>query len=165
MTPELEHLKTVGFTVCESRLMGLSKKRRKDGDWYELVIQVLPEEMPNNLFVVPLGTRMGVAMVQIADDETPQKPKREFKDMPLSQQAGIMTRKPDFQNWCARQDFFPGDALLSGIDIQGCAISWVKGQCGIESFTDLDRVEVAADTWQALLERYTTDTRLPEQRG
>ena len=150
----LAKLKEVGFTVLEARLMGLSKTRRKDGDWFELKIQVLPEEMPAELYSVPLGTRMNLAMVQIGDDEQPVK--RKFEDLPPSQQAGIRCGDPAFHHWLLGK--FPATAMV------GTPAAFVREHCGIDSRSQLDVFAEAKDRWANLNAQFEADTRLPERR-
>lgn len=148
----LAKLKEVGFTVLEARLMGLSKTRRKDGDWFELKIQVLPEEMPAELYAVPLGTRMNLAMVQIGDDETPVKAKRKFEDLSPSQQAGIRCNDPAFRHW------------LGSVADADDAADYVRHYCGVQSRADLNVGGGGAEKWRTLNAQFVSDTRLPEQR-
>ena len=44
--------------TCEARLVGLSKQRRKDGEWIEIRFHVHPSDEPSvaALFILPLGT-------------------------------------------------------------------------------------------------------------
>lgn len=146
-------------THMEARLMGLSKRRSKDGDYFELKLSLHPKDMPSELYGVPLGTRIGVAMVQIADDETekPVKEKTPFKDLPPSQQAGIRCNDPEFQAWCHAFDppYF--------IDRGRTAADFVRSYCNVTSRSRLNE-PVPAKNWTALNERFEADTHLPERR-
>ena len=165
----LTRLKEVGFTVLEARLMGLSKKRRRDGEWAEIVLQVLPEEMPSELFVVKLGTRMHLAMVQIGDDEQPQKPKRAFKDLPLSQQAAIRCADLEFQKWCAKQAWENGISrwpkTFERSEAEGLAAEYVRTWCWVDSRAQLDKEDRFGQRWAYLNAQFEADTRMAERRG
>ena len=54
----------VGF---EGKIVGLTKVRRKDGDWAEVKFQVQPNDaLP--MFLLPLGARVEVTVVLKGDD-------------------------------------------------------------------------------------------------
>ena len=156
-------------THMEARLMGLSKKRSKDGDYFLLQLSVHPKDMPNELYGVELGTRMGIAMVQIAEDETEtqvvqvERPKQKFEDMPPSQQAGIRCGDIEFQDWITglsenrHRTFSEGD---TGADV---AAILVREHCGVDSRSLLNG-QIASERWKALNIEYLLDTHMAEQR-
>ena len=163
MIEALDKLKEAGFTVLEVRLMGLSKARRKDGDWFELKIQVMPEEMPHNLYTVPLGTRMGVAMVEIADDETPKK--RDFKDLSPAEQAGIRCNDPSFYSWICNQPWARDRKWSVDDTMETISAHLVREACRVSSRSDLNHKAMPREVWQELNAQFEADTRLPERRG
>ena len=56
-----------------------------------------PNEIPDLLLRVPLGTRYQIALVQIGDDEQPTIPSVEHvKSVAI---AGQLCRNPEFQQW------------------------------------------------------------------
>ena len=58
----------VGF---EGKIVGLTKVRRKDGDWAEVKFQVQPNDaLP--MFLLPLGARVEVTVVLKGDDCQPE---------------------------------------------------------------------------------------------
>jgi hypothetical protein len=90
---------------CEARLMGLSKTRRKDGDWTEVRWHIHPDDFPAALFLLPLGTACNLE-ISGADDETtteddaPDEPVK-LKGGERARRAGILCNDPDFQTFLA----------------------------------------------------------------
>lgn len=142
-------------THMEARLMGLSKRRSKDGDYFELKLSLHPKDMPSELYGVPLGTRIGVAMVQIADDETekPVKEKTPFKDLPRTQQAAMLCKEVAFQKW---------------LGSTGCteteAKSIVYALCRIDSLSELNSNLKAGELWDGYYKQYIDESHLAERR-
>lgn len=142
-------------THMEAQFRGLAKTSDSSGDWFKIVLWVHPDDCPDELFRVKLRSRLGVAMVQIADDETETPVKKAFKDLPPSQQAGIRCGDPVFQNWC--RDHNPGFFDCVGVTVA----DFVRSYCEVESRAELNQNPAE---WISLNAQFEADTRLPEQR-
>jgi len=126
--------------------MGLKKTRNKDGDWCECRLEVHPNDA-QELFMLALGTRLGVAAVPITDvaDEKraiPEKP----KGGELARRAGILCQDERFQVWVYQREnpdetVFPGNPI--GYTLTTTA-AWLRGECGINSRAELDHNSEAA---------------------
>lgn len=148
-------------THMEAQFRGLAKTSDKDGDWFKIVLWVHPDDCPDELFRVKLRSRLGVAMVQIADDETETPVKTPFKDWAPSRQAGKLCNDVAFQNWILQDrnlDDWPNGTLPA--DMAADVVRW---QCGVDSRTKLND-GMASVHWLDLYKKFETDTRLPEQR-
>lgn len=118
----------------EARLVGLSKQRRKDGDWVEVKFHIHPDDHPAALFILPLGTQcmLGVKGVPEKPDETTtaeEGPKStegwsEAKRK-MVQRAGIVRKEQAFQVWTKATN-----------DEQ--AAQYIRWRCGVESCRDLE---------------------------
>jgi len=146
----------------EARLMGLAKRRSKDGDWFEIKIQVHPDEMPSDLYGVPLGTRIGVAMVQISEDEQEKPVSRKFSDLSRAMQAAMRCKDRAFQEWLS-QDTDDLDCAKDPVEFTKRRL---YSALGVDSLKQLEGEGNAytAGLWDRLNAQFETDTHLPEQR-
>lgn len=93
---------------CEARLVGLSKQRRKDGDWIEIKFHIHPDDHPAALFILPLGTDCNLSIKGVEEkptvnteaptvDSSPE-PERS-KGGERARRAGIFCNNKDFQEF------------------------------------------------------------------
>ncbi len=79
------------------------------------------------------------------------KPKREWDDIPPSEQAGIACADEGFQKW------WRGDEKYAALS--------VRDSCGVNSRSKLDTNSVAAERWRDLYARFQRETgRVAEER-
>lgn len=113
----------------------------QDGTW-RIGFTVLPEDVPIELMTAPMGTIYNIAIVN-AEDEAHEavyeevkfeKPKRNFEDLPPSNQAALLCERADFQF------FLIGYNTLSGAEI---AADEIRHRCGVKSRSELDKNPVA----------------------
>lgn len=158
---------------CEARLVGLSKQRRKDGDWIEVKFHIHPDDHPAALFILPLGTDCMLSVkgvAEIAGDETP-KPESVAEQVrpkggPISQQAGRLCNDPAFQRWYAKQwTEKPPD-----ISDSEWAARCIRAQCGVSSRAEIDSDSRVAITFKRIVDQFyasqqgRTDSALQAQR-
>ena len=131
---------------CEARLVGLSKQRRKDGDWIEVKFHIHPDDHPAALFILPLGTDCNLSIkgtdesaAQPTDEhstpeatEPPQEPDRSLSDADrkLIQQAGMLPKNANFRQWLWN---FAGPPGTVGAYDQAGAEAAVRRLCGVKS--------------------------------
>ena len=129
----------------EARLMGLKKTRNAKGDWCECRLEVHPDEA-QALFMLKLGTRLGVAAVPIGDDEQPITPEKP-KGGELARRAGILCSDKRFWHFC-------GAKGLTRPDDTREAASIVRGYCEVGSRAELDGNPQAASLFLALEQEF-----------
>jgi hypothetical protein len=71
---------------------------RQDRNGYILTLSVHPDEIPNELLRDFVGSRYGVAMVRINDDETPKVYDNRLK------KAGMLGRTISFHRWLREEN-------------------------------------------------------------
>lgn len=151
---------------CEAKKHAL--RQTQDGIVVSFVLH--PNDVPPSLQLAPLGTRYMLALVEIADDETPvtgkeeqpssrapeSKPApppdhtarapRKWEDITPAQQAGIRCNEPAFVKFL--EEYF-------GYEIKTTekASEFVRRYCGVESRSDI-RDGVALAEWNRLEGKY-----------
>jgi len=136
--------------------------QRQNGDW-KVSFTVQGIDMDPRLTQAAMGTRYAVVLVEIGDDELPvpakEKPakapaspkpagaKRDWRELPPSQQAGIRCEEPAFEQFLKeeRQDDW-AEAQSSRDSV--CLI------CGVESRADLSINQKARVIWHQLDTQY-----------
>jgi hypothetical protein len=78
------------------------------------------------------------AIARLADDVEAPAPKRKWEELSPAQQAGIRCEDPTFQQFAAHR------AGRTSVDVA----DWVRGQCGVDSRSELNRNQDAADAWR-----------------
>ena len=64
-----------------------------------LRLAIHPDDLPRDLLLAPVGTRYGVAMVMIGDDEQPTAPDGAEVAIKAIKSSGLMCREKSFQDW------------------------------------------------------------------
>ena len=64
-----------------------------------LRLAIHPNDLPKDLMLSPVGTRYGVAMVMIGDDENPTMPEQAEEVVRAIKSAGLLCRNSDFQKY------------------------------------------------------------------
>jgi hypothetical protein len=109
------------------------------------------------------GKEIPVAVARLKPGPVEPKEKRKFEDLPPSQQAGIRCNDPGFQEWCmerlAETDFQFSDTD-NAVEL---AAAHVRMQCAVGSRSQLNG-PIASKRWEALNEKYLTNTHMAEQR-
>jgi len=135
--------------------MKTAYRQIKEGQ--QLVLVIHPDDLPDWLALLPLGSRIAFAAVPIADDETvdttiyPEEPMTHYPDddghrtpwadMSPVQQAGIRCNDEKFQEW------------LGATDAKGAAEA-VRTHCGVKSRAELRDNENARAAWSATDQQY-----------
>ena len=120
---------------------GVKIALKQDRTGYVLTITIHPDEIPNELLRDFVGTRYGVAMVRIEDDETSKVYDNRVKT------AGKICRSKEFQAYV-------GVALGLNIVTEEMAIQYIYDRCGIESRTELNGNAKAQTCFDELMEEY-----------
>ncbi len=133
-----------------------SLRQNQDGTW-KLVLTIAPDGLPDEIMRAMPGTRYQTAFVEIGDDEQPaakappappEKVRRPFHDLPLSQQAGIRCGDGGFAR------FLENTGRL-GVGFETTPAAFVRSTCcGGESRSFLDSREDYADEWRDLNAEY-----------
>lgn len=142
----------------ESKKDGL--RQTQDGLW-KITLTVHPDEDLGPMLSAAMGTRFMVAYAEIGDDEQPvQEPKQRtpFRELPRSQQAGVLCASPTFQQWASHRADCPLNAAATA--------EWVREYCEIASRADFDKHTEAAMRWDNCLAEFETETgRRAERHG
>lgn len=145
--------------MFECRLVGYSKQSRKDGDWVEVRFHIHPDDVTPALAQAPLKTTFMVAATPAEKAPAKQpmdnpnslyKPKRSWDEMPLSEQAGIRSQDPAFQEWLVAKRY----DTWSNADLPQLTLLSIRHECGIESRSQLSPNNEAGRKWLALDEEY-----------
>ena len=128
----------------------------QSGEW-KLSLTLHPNDVPTALLTAPMGTRYGMALVEIADDET----RTPVADKPARKPATTRAEKarrlcgvPEFQNYL----FVRFSGLPKEITAYETASNCIKHHCGVQSKSDLDLDVRAAVRWDELLTDYEQST-------
>lgn len=87
-----------------------------------------------------------------------EKPKRAWRDISRSQQAGIKCSDPEFQRWVATARLHLPPADVTPAVAAAMAATFVRNFCGINTRAELDRDIAAANRWDMLLTEYEIAT-------
>lgn len=91
-------------------------RRNQDGT-VKLTLTIQNIDFPPELMSDPMGQRYVTVMVAKNEDETP-KVRRRFNELPPSQRAALLIRKPDFHRFLGVQTVEEADAKLKEL----CAV-------------------------------------------
>jgi len=171
---------------CEARLVGLSKQRRKDGDWIEVKFHIHPDDHPAALFILPLGTACNLAIKgteeaasqtanadsaaptanSSADDETPK-----LKGGPICKRAVMLCKRPEFQTWASLCGLKTGPNSVDFIpQTEDGAREFIHRKCNITTRALLDHSAEAAKAFENIEYRFRlsqqgrTESALLDQR-
>lgn len=168
----------------EAKLHGF--RRTQDGVVISYVIH--PNDVRAELATAALGTRYMIGFAELGDDDQPKelvheaagapavptpregtkapdsaptKDRRKFTDLPLSQQAAMRCREPDFRRFLARHH-----EQIAVFDLD-MATDEVRHLCGVTSRAELDTTMKAANAWRNIeddFQRWLTTNRFAESR-
>lgn len=114
---------------------------KQDRDGFILTLRIHPHDLPIEMVHDYVGSRYGVAMVRIEDDETAKLYDNRVK------QAGILCRNRDFQVWLCEQG-------LAQHKNEEEAIAALYEMCEIKSRTELNGNVDAKDKFDNMVEEY-----------
>jgi hypothetical protein len=114
---------------------------KQDRTGFVLTLNIHPDEIPEELLRDFVGSRYGVAMVRIQDDETATPYDNRVKH------AGILCRTREFQVWLCEE----GHAQHKN---EQEAIEAVYTLCGIASRTELNGNAEAKSKFDIMVEEY-----------
>lgn len=115
-----------------------------------------PNETPDGLSLAPLGTRFMLAIVELADDETPAKPRekqpKSFHDMSPSQQAGMLCSDEAFQKFMMETGGIKPEKVADAIRLL----------CGVTSRSAIKPGTEAERRWMGIVSDYRAWQHEPE---
>jgi len=117
----------------ESRKVAL----KQDRTGFVLTLSIHPDEIPEELLRDFVGSRYGVAMVRIQDDESATAYNNRV------QKAGMLCREPRFQEFLGTKD-------------ESQAAHELCQRCGIESRSELNGNKEAQQAFDDLLNNFET---------
>lgn len=158
-------MKTISELAIHCEAKKHAYRQTQDGVVVSFVLH--PQEVPEGLALAPLGARYVLALVELNDDETPKeasKPsalrpqpvsdepragaKRDWRDLPPSQQAGIRCEEAAF-------GVFLKDAKTDDFDEAAeDAAEAVRLICGVSSRSELNTNQKARVIWHQLNDQY-----------
>lgn len=114
---------------------------KQDRTGYVLTLSMHPDEIPEELLRDFVGSRYGVAMVRIQDDETPTPYQNRV------QRAGMLCKTREFQYWLKEA----GHA--DGVN-EDDAVKAIYNICGIKSRTELNGKQEAQQLFDEMVNEY-----------
>jgi hypothetical protein len=114
---------------------------KQDKTGFVLTLNIHPDEIPDELMRDFVGSRYGVAMVRIEDNETAKHYDNRVK------QAGILCRSRNFQVWLRKETELP----IAGED---GAVEAIHRICHISSRTELNGNKNAQQKFDEMVEDY-----------
>lgn len=151
----------------EAKKDGLSQ--RQDGSWL-LRLRVHQNDDISEIAGAPMGQRYSIAMVAIADDETPleSEPKKQNR---LTQRAAILCGESDFQNFLKHTFPMDWDRLrpsttdgLSSNHLSEWAATVLRVACGVRSRREIVPGSEPAVAFEKIVSDYY-DWRVAEGHG
>ena len=142
---------------CEARLVGLSKQRRKDGDWIEVKFHIHPDDHPAALFILPLGTDCMLSVKGIEDAiGTTTQP---LKGGERARRAGILCNDRDFQSYMKfigePEKCFPPDPPSGPMTPEATnARNLLLKNCFVSSMRLLDHERHAGEAFDAIVQQF-----------
>jgi hypothetical protein len=119
---------------------------KQDRSGFVLTISIHPDEIPEELIRDFVGSRYGIAMVRIQDDETAQPVHNRVK------KSAILCRFRGFQEWLDEIGHRGISAL--GASAEEKAIEHIYEVCGISSRTELNGNQIAKDKFDEMEREY-----------
>jgi hypothetical protein len=119
---------------------------KQDRSGFVLTISIHPDEIPEELIRDFVGSRYGIAMVRIQDDETAQPVHNRVK------KSAILCRFRGFQEWLDEIGHRGISAL--GASAEEKAIEHIYEVCGISSRTELNGNQHAKDKFDEMEREY-----------
>lgn len=118
---------------------------KQDATGFVLTLKIHPDEIPESLIRDFVGSRYGVAMARIQEDES-------FKQYSNRvQRAGMLCRDVRFREWIEAQE---GAQCKDEAD----AVAWLQNTLSIKSRTELNGNKRAQDSFDKLLAQYEKET-------
>ena len=118
---------------------------RKDVKGVNITLVIHPEDVPEDLFRQPTGSRYQVAMVLIDDQEQPVMPKIKREEQKAVAQAGLLCREKEFWDYL-------------GVYTEEEAIKELRKRVGIESRAELSSDKQARERFKELIDDFNTNT-------
>ena len=139
----------------------------QDGTW-KLSLTVHPEDMPTSLMQAPMGTRYGMALIEIGDDEMPVQKQRQPAQS-RAERARRLCGVHQFQDWLFEFTF--GNNVERDPDPYRDASIRIKKICKVKSKSELDPPDgnatgyAPAEAWDKLVSEFRQATgKETEQR-
>ena len=154
-------------------------QQKQDGTW-TLKLTVNGEDMQDcPILSAAMGQRYLAVLVELTDDDeeaahrkaqetarhlvgTQEKPKQHWDDMPLSKQAGIRCKEPQFQDFMVTKIYEqvePTEADIKKYGTDGAfAACRARQWCGVISFRTFPDAPMASERWKALDAEYRQAT-------
>ena len=129
----------------------VSVNQNKDGIILRLSIH--PDDCPPEIWKDWVGTRYGVAMVQIGDDEQPTAHNDTIIANKAIASAAMLCRDHTFQQWMAEHGY-GGDIEVDVGDLEAWTIAALRQHLGIVSRSEMKTNKQALEKFRALREEY-----------
>ncbi|KPK22221.1 MAG: hypothetical protein AMK69_20280 [Nitrospira bacterium SG8_3] len=114
---------------------------KQDKTGFVLTLNIHPDELPEELIRDYVGSRYGVAMVRIEDDETARKYDNRVK------QSGILCRSREFQYWLH-------ETGKTETITEEDAVEYIYRACGIRSRSELNGNIAAKEKFDSMVSEY-----------
>ena len=118
---------------------------RKDVKGVNITLVIHPDDVPEDLFRQPTGSRYQVAMVLINDQEEPVMPKIKGEGKKAVAQAGLLCREIEFWDYL-------------GVKSEIEAVKELRGRLEIESRSELAEDKDARAKFKELLDDFNSNT-------
>lgn len=130
-------------------------RQTQDGLW-KLTLTILPEDMPVDLMVAPMGSRYAMAIVPIRDDESANPTVEQTEGERLRTRAVMLCKDEQFQRFVASK-LTPSQTMsYDYIDATPEQVSkeYLCGWCGVNSRSEIATKSVAQLAFSGLIEQY-----------
>lgn len=127
------------MNALQFEVVKIALKQDKTG--FVLTLNIHPDELPEELIRDYVGSRYGVAMVRIEDDETARQYDNRVK------QSGILCRSREFQYWL--HETGKAESIT-----EEDAVEYLYRTCGIKSRSELNGNVSAKDKFDSMVNEY-----------
>lgn len=128
---------------------GLKVALKQDANGYMLTVKIHPDEIPEALLRDFVGARYQIVMVRLDDNDQPmQRPQRtQVRNHTLSNKAAILCKDTNFQKFLV-------ESGLAWDVSERAAASFIKETCSVESRSQLDSNDEAAETFKQIAKEF-----------
>ena len=129
----------------------IAMSQSKDGHILKLAIH--PQDMPEDVFRQPVGTRYQVALVELSDENAPVIPKTVDEGNRAVKLAAMLCKDENFQNWIMNQDEirYPTEST------EDMAARWLREQLDITSRAELKTNAEARKAFEEIVDTFRGD--------
>lgn len=127
---------------------------KQDKTGHVLTLSIHPNDVPDDLHRDWVGSRYGIAMVRLGDDDTPIKPQSVFDGEKAVKHCAILCKDEAFQRFVG--EIYPNEIPenLEDPSPEGTTIFLVRTHLEIESRGELASNAEALSGWKAMVTEY-----------